>query len=158
MKNKLKLLIIACFVCIYGHAQSGFVTVGSDVTTENGSVNFSVGQVFYNSYESESLSLTQGVQQPYTITSLPVKDVEISTIQLTAYPNPTADVLNLLIEGVEPDGLSYTISDINARIQMKGAIDANETQIDVARLLAGVYFVEVHKKNVVVRAFKVVKQ
>lgn len=143
-------------------SQNGFVSAGADGSNENGSVSFSVGQVVYQSRETAdgSYSLTQGVQQPYTISSMPLPDglQELAGIQLTAYPNPATDVLNLSIEGIDCKGMTFAISDVKARMQMKGDITSEYTQIDVAQLLAGVYFVEVKKNNQIVRAFKVVKR
>ncbi len=160
MRVKNLLMIVFAGFAVTSQAQSGVVSAGSESTNENGSVSFSVGQVFYNSYESQNgeVSLTQGVQQAYVITSLSIKDVEISSIQLTAYPNPATDVLNLSIVGIENEGLSYRLSDVNGRTQIEGKISSDNTQIDVAQLLVGVYFVEVQQNNKIVRAFKVVKQ
>lgn len=162
MKLKNLLTIVFAGLALTSQAQSGFVSAGKDVSTEDGAVSFSVGQVVYNSYETANgdVSLTQGLQQPYTISSEPIPEAikEIKSIQLSAYPNPTSDILNLSIAGVECKGLSYVISDVNARIQMTGDINNENTQIEVAQLLAGVYFVEVRKNNDIVRAFKVVKQ
>ena len=162
MKVKQIVLGALMLVCGASYAQSGFVSSGADGANENGSVSYSVGQVVYQSYESSDglMSLTQGVQQPYTISSLPLPDglQEISTINLTAYPNPTSDVLNLSIEGTEVDGLVYSIYDIKSRIHLTGDITSENTQIDVAHLLSGVYFVEIQKNKKPVRAFKVVKQ
>lgn len=160
MRVKNLLMIVFVGFAVTSQAQNGVVSAGSESTNENGSVSFSVGQVFYNSYESQNgeLSLTQGVQQSYVITSLPIKDVEISSIQLTAYPNPATDVLNLSINGIENEGLSYRLSDVNGRTQIEGEISSDNTRIDVAQLLVGVYFVEVQQNNKIVRAFKVVKQ
>lgn len=161
---KLKQILVCVFsvACMGTYAQSGFVSAGADGANENGSVSYSVGQIVYQSHESSDglMSLTQGVQQPYTISSLPLPDglQEISTINLTAYPNPTSDVLNLSIEGTEVDGLVYSIYDIKSRIHLTGDITSENTQIDVAHLLSGVYFVEIQKNKKPVRAFKVVKQ
>ena len=161
---KLKQILVCAFsvACMGTYAQSGFVSAGADGANENGSVSYSVGQIVYQSDESSdgSVSLTQGLQQPYTISSLPLPDglQEISSIQLAAYPNPTSDVLNISIEGTECDGLTFTVSDVKARRQMSGDIISENTPIDVRHLLPGVYFVEIQKNKQPVRAFKVVKQ
>lgn len=162
MKIKQFVLGALMMVCCASYAQSGFVSAGANGANENGSVSFSVGQVVYNSYESAdgAFSLTQGLQQPYIISSQQLPDglKEISSIELSVYPNPTSDLLNLSIAGTDAEGLVYYISDIKSRTHLSGEITSENTQIDVAHLLPGVYFVEVRKNKQPVRAFKVVKQ
>ena len=55
-----------------GYAQQAFVAAGGDATGSGGTVSFSAGQVVYTTITSGSGSVSQGVQQVYDNSVLPV--------------------------------------------------------------------------------------
>ena len=67
-------MIRLCVVFIYFfffkiltlNAQSGFVSMGGNVSGSDGQYSYSSGQIFYNQVNSSSNYLIQGVQQPYS--------------------------------------------------------------------------------------------
>jgi len=63
---------------------------------------------------------------------------------ITLYPNPTADVLNFSLAGLENTPVS--IIDINGRVVLNTSISQNRS-IDVSQLNAGAYFVQLEVEN-----------
>ena len=64
-------VVLLCSLLMY--AQQGFVSVGGDSKSADGSVSFSVGQVDYNYYSNASNLVIEGLQQPYEISApLPI--------------------------------------------------------------------------------------
>ena len=72
-------------------AQDNSVTSGGDASGADGSVAFSIGQVFYGyAVDFDGNSINEGVQQPYivdVVTSILTENVEIEL-----FPNPTTDL------------------------------------------------------------------
>ena len=135
-------------------AQSSVVSAGGEATGD-GSVSFSVGQTAYMTAANENGSLTQGVQQAYVITE--ETGIEITQIQLRAFPNPTNDVLNLQINGGEFKNVSYALYNNTSKLVAKGTVNGSDTQISMGAYKAGVYFLEVKADGKAVKRFKVVK-
>ncbi len=144
------LLLIAA---ITTNAQSGLVSSGGEATGE-GLVSFSVGQVAFMSASGEGGSVLQGVQQAYVIQ--PETGIEITEIQLTVYPNPTPNVLNLRVDG-DYQNVSYTLYNNVSGSLAKGNVNGNEAQIQMGSFVAGVYFLEVKTNGKSVKRFKIVK-
>lgn len=135
-------------------AQSSVVSAGGEATGD-GSVSFSVGQTAYITAANENGSLTQGVQQAYVITE--ETGIEITQIQLRAFPNPTSDVLNLQINGGEFKKVTYALYSNTSKLVAKGTVNGSDTQISMGAYKAGVYFLEVKADGKAVKRFKVVK-
>ena len=135
-------------------AQSSVVCAGGEATGD-GSVSFSVGQTAYMTAANENGSLSQGVQQAYVITE--ETGIEITQIQLRAFPNPTNDVLNLQINGGDFKNVSYALYNNTSKLVAKRTVNGSDTQISMGAYKAGVYFLEVKADGKAVKRFKVVK-
>ena len=136
------------------YAQSSVVSAGGEATGD-GSVSFSVGQTAYTTAANENGSLSQGVQQAYVITE--ETGIEITQIQLRAFPNPTNDVLNLTIDGGDFKKMTYALYNNTSKLMTKGSINGSETQISMGAYKAGVYFLDVKAEGKSVKKFKIVK-
>ncbi len=136
------------------YAQSSVVSAGGEATGD-GSVSFSVGQTAYTTATNENGSLSQGVQQAYVITE--ETGIEITQIQLRAFPNPTNDVLNLTIDGGDFKKMTYALYNNTSKLMTKGSINGSETQISMGAYKAGVYFLDVKAEGKSVKKFKIVK-
>ena len=141
-------------MAVASFAQSSVVSAGGEATGD-GSVSFSVGQTAYMTATNENGSLSQGVQQAYVITE--ETGIEITQIQLRAFPNPTSDVLNLQINGGEFKKVTYALYSNTSKLIDKGAVNGSETQIQMGTFKPGVYFLEVKAEGKTVKRFKVVK-
>ena len=141
-------------MAVASFAQSSVVSAGGEATGD-GSVSFSVGQTAYMTATNENGSLSQGVQQAYVITE--ETGIEITQIQLRAFPNPTSDVLNLQINGGDFKNVSYALYNNTSKLITKGSVNGSEMQIQMGAYKAGVYFVEVKADGKAVKKFKVVK-
>ena len=79
-----KFTIFAIMFCIAGivAAQSAVVSVGGDAQSNGGSVSYTVGQVAVQTVANSngSVSVAEGVQQPYEIMTVGVDDYPHSTV------------------------------------------------------------------------------
>jgi hypothetical protein len=139
-------------------AQESANASGGDATGSGGTVTYSVGQVVYTTNTGSNGSVAQGVQQPYEISTVGIKETALS-ISLTAFPNPTTDKLTLQISDYNNEKLSYQLFDMQGKQLRNGQIVAQQTQINMHSLPTATYFVTVvTQENKSVQSFKIIKQ
>lgn len=73
---------------------------------------------------------------------------EIQKIELTLYPNPSADVINLeLTDFISNQKYELSIVDSFGKEIMNKAIFENKSEIDISQLAKGIYFVRIQMKE-----------
>ena len=139
-------------------SQESVNTSGGNATGSGGSVSYSVGQVFFNTSESTTGSVVEGVQQPYEISVVTSIEEAIGiNLVASAYPNPVTDHLTLRIDDYESFELSYQLFDINGRLLENKQVIGYETIIIMAHFTAGIYFLKVIAINRDIKTFKIIK-
>ncbi|MFN5214054.1 MAG: hypothetical protein ACK5DY_05495, partial [Bacteroidota bacterium] len=102
MKKKLALLIALSACVLTGYAQSlspnVFTTSGTQTTSGNFSLSYSVGQVFSAPLNQTALTLTQGFQQPDCISAIQINN----TISPTTCGLPNAGLSSAISGGNAP--------------------------------------------------------
>lgn len=72
----------------FAFSQQGFVATGGDAASGTGSVSYSAGQIDYNDYINTSHLIIEGLQQPYSLSVVPV-----SLLYFTAIPGANHSVM-----------------------------------------------------------------
>ena len=159
-KNKSRpILLLATGLLWAGLAQAQVSAnaSGGDATGSGGTVAYSVGQVVYTTNTDASGTVSQGVQQPYEIFTVGIKETELN-ISLSVFPNPTADNLTLQISDYNNEKLSYQLFDMQGKLLNNGQVTAQQTQINTASLPPATYFINVvNQENKKVQSFKIIK-
>lgn len=138
-------------------AQESANASGGDATGSGGTVAYSVGQVFYTNNIGGTGSVAQGVQQPYVISTVGIKETALN-ISLTAFPNPTTEKLTLQISDYNNEKLSYQLLDMQGKLMRNGEIVGKLTQIDMNSLPVATYFINVvNQEKQTVQSFKIIK-
>jgi hypothetical protein len=139
-------------------SQEAITVSGGAAAGSGGSVSYSVGQVFYTTYTTTAVSVSQGVQHPFEFQTL--SNPELTTVNLTAvtYPNPTKDFIILKISDRTINNLRYTLFDLNGKFIASDAITASNTPIQMKHLAIGAYVLKVIQKNKSLKSFKILKQ
>ncbi len=157
-------LAIGLFVLILGaggiQAQTAVGASGGNATGAGGSVAYTVGQAAYTNFGGESGSINLGVQQPNLILTVSTDDLEI-TLTASVFPNPASSSTSLKLEGESAspiaDDLALNLYDINGKLVLQQAINAVITTIPMDHLSNGVYVLQVTRKNIEIKSFKVFK-
>lgn len=151
-------MIICLVLSSTVNAQSGVNAAGLSGTGSSGRVSASIGQVFTNTNSSGTHYAVEGVQQPYEI-SLITSNEEIAEFakQITVYPNPFNDAVNIKFEKGYGSNNSYVLLDMNNKPVKQKMIDADETMIDGTFLAKGTYILRIHFGNAIARSFKIIK-
>jgi len=159
-KNKSRpILLLAAGLLWAGLAQAQESTnaTGGDASGSGGTVAYSVGQVVYTTNTAASGTVSQGVQQPYEIFTVGIKETELN-ISLLVFPNPTSDNLTLQISDYNNEKLTYQLYDMQGKLLNNGQVTAQQTQINTASLPPATYFINVvTQENKKVQSFKIIK-
>lgn len=158
MKRKYLLVLPFIFSVFFLNAQESFPSGGGNINGNMVKVSYTFGQMFFTSYEYDTISINEGVQQAYEIYQYAATE-EFENIKLvySLYPNPSNGLLNLQFDKSSFDDFEYEIYDNNAQLIKKEKIVSNQTIIDLSANPAGTYFVRITKNSIDAKIFKIVK-
>jgi len=158
MKHKKTITTVAFLLLGLGglHAQESRSATGGEASGTGGTTSYTVGQMFYTTQTgTNGNTIAQGVQHPYEIfvvTGIPETSINL---ELSVYPNPTTNVLNLKVENV--DGLIYQLFDMQGKLLENKTVVNTNTTINVENLPSSTYFLKVTKNSQVTKTFKIIK-
>lgn len=120
-------------------SQSALDAAGGDDNSFAGSLSFSVGQPFFQSFQDVGVISIEGVQQPHVllVDDVPATDNESGLI--LAYPNPTREEVWVEIVGPMIGADYLVIYDVTGRKVHEFVLSDKLTKIDVARLATACY-------------------
>lgn len=140
-------------------AQESVNASGGYASGSEGTVNYAVGQVVYTTNTGTNGSVAQGVQQAYEISVINgIEEAKGINIKCLAYPNPTADFLNLNVENYDNENLSYQLFDIGGKLLENKKLTSKETRIDMNNHVPAIYLLKVIDNHIEVKTFKIKKQ
>jgi hypothetical protein len=155
----LLLFVTGLLYATSGYSQESIVVAGGSATGTGGSSSYSIGQIAYTSLPGSAGYVSQGVQQAYEIATLGNDEFTEIKLLMTAYPNPTIDILNLVVTDNKWDDLSCNLFDINGKIVAKNLkITSSETAVSMQELNQGIYFLVVSTSNKTIKTFKIIKK
>ena len=155
MKNTI--LTTSClFLGAFVFGQTSMNASGGGTSNASGSISYSIGQVTYQSTSNASGSVCQGVQHAFEISTLSL-EANALNLSLTAYPNPTQELLNLRVGNYNKEKLAYKLVDLEGKVISEASMHSEETTIDMKQLPVATYFVEVHNDAKKVHVFKIIK-
>ena len=155
MKKLLTALLTISY--FFTNAQQSINASGGNASGSNGSVSYSVGQVFYESALGSNGSILQGVQHPFEIFILGTDAFSNSILQASVYPNPTTAYANLKITNYPMEYLEFHLYDILGKLIISEKILHEETSISMMSLPTGTYLLQVAENNKTLKTFKIIK-
>jgi hypothetical protein len=136
-------------------AQNNTVSSGGDASGSNGSISFTVGQVFYTSAEGDNGSVSQGVQQAYDIGV--ITGVENRSIEATLYPNPTVGNVQLDIADFTQNTYEMNLFDAAGKLIISQKIASSTSSFSLTDYASGLYTLSILKDNEQVKSFRIVR-
>jgi hypothetical protein len=122
-----------------------------------GSINYSIGQVFYNTFEGSNGSVHQGIQYAILLESLTAPENTFK-LSVKAFPNPSTSELNLEITKLNNTNLSFQIFDLLGRPVKSSTISEEKTIINIEDLPNAMYHLHVYLNNQsLIKSFKIIK-
>jgi hypothetical protein len=162
MQNK-KIKMFAVLLIGFGptalQAQEVIPASGSHASGSGGSVNYTIGQVFYkNNTGTNGYSLTGGAQQPFEISVVTgIEQAKNINLEFLVYPNPTSSFIMLKIEGEVRSQISAILYDINGKLLEIKTLNEKTTEIPMTNQIPGIYFLNIRQNNKVIKIFKIIK-
>lgn len=129
---------------------------GGGSKTIDGSIEYSIGNVFYTYVSNNAGSITEGAQHTYDITTVGIQEQGLN-ISLSVFPNPTTDLLYLSTCFITK-GYSFQLIDILGNQLEVQPIESNLTIIKMLEHDTGTYFLNIISvENKVISSFKIIK-
>lgn len=119
----------------FSFGQEVISTQGDSYSNASGSIDFTFGEVVINTASNGTNDLTQGFHQT-NWNFLGVED-NAPDLDVTVYPNPSSEVLNIKTSSFE--GVEYSLIDSKGNIVRNGELSQNLTTIQVDQLASGNY-------------------
>lgn len=140
---------------ISSFGQSNTVSAGGDAEGSNGSVSYSIGQVFYVSSEGENGNVNPGVQQPFDaeiITGTEQKD-----IRAIIYPNPTLGQIQLQFDSESYSNCKAELIDGAGKLISAQDKLTSSNIFSLEMVPSGVYTLTVYRDEKLIKSFRIVK-
>jgi hypothetical protein len=122
------------------------------------SISWTLGETIIPSFTSSdgSLTLTHGFQSKLIITAIEENLEDL--VQITIYPNPTSEIINIQFESVTDKEILLYLLDAQGRLVKTDRIEAavSSKMINMQDLPAGLYYIRLVKGKLI-NVYKVVK-
>ena len=140
------------------HAQETIPAAGGVASGSGGTVSYTVGQIAYSSNTTITGTVIEGVQQPYEILVITgIEEAEGIRLEISIYPNPTADRLILKIDNYRLENLAYQLYDNKGNLLFSSKIVENETFIHTGFLIPEIYYMKIIDNTKELKTFKIIK-
>jgi len=147
--------ILTLLIAILLYTKANSQTISSDVISSGGgyfvnsysSMSITIGETVTETISNNGITLTQGFQQnDYNITE--IEELNTENINVTIFPNPATDLINLKLVAEYSENLSFEIFDITGREILKNNLEKGITQkeIDFSSKPAGIYILKIHNE------------
>ena len=161
-KQTFLLTLLFGWIAFSGLSQNAIVPVGGDSQGNNGSVNFTVGQIAVQTSTNTTGNVTvvEGVQQPYEIMTVGVDDYPQIALNAVVYPNPTENIAQLQFNGFEipTNGLRATLYDGNGKQLQSVTVTDDLSTFQIGQYATGTYYLELRDGNRMLKTFKLVRK
>ncbi len=146
----MKTILIAFCLFLYGtviQSQNLDRVAISSGGISSDTLNATIGEIFVFSINSSGMSLDAGSQSDENNTGgIPnsITQTDISRTEILVYPNPVKDNLNLKINGLNSETISFQVYDVTGKLVLqsnKSGIN-NLYNIRVEQLQQGNYFIK----------------
>jgi len=142
---------------VESQAQESVNASGAELSGNTGTISYSIGQVVYHTNSLPGGSVAQGVQQPYEISTISGIDIPEIVLQMSTYPNPTTDYLNLSIGNYNQEKLTIQLFDVAGKLLLDATITDANTVIDMNRFAMATYYLNITDDQKLIKTFKIIK-
>ena len=158
-KILLTALCIFSFACIYSQSISPevYTTSGDYYTGTNATLSWTIGESVTETFTGTNTILTQGFQQSqYSITS--IEEATNNNYQISVYPNPTTDLINISIQSVDKSSLKIELIDLQGKRLYYQNINSNSKTLDLKQFAGSIYFLKIYtNENKFLKSYKITK-
>jgi hypothetical protein len=166
MKQSIFLLFMLCSLGIQAQsiAPQSVNSAGVKMTQSNGSLSFTVGElVVLQQFDANGNSLGGGFTNSSTIstTVLSVQEPDAAVLQVSVFPNPTTDLVQIQIKDASIEEMNLELTDLSGKTLYSAQYRLMNQIIGIntATYPSGVYLLTLKKTNdQILGTYKIVKQ
>jgi hypothetical protein len=138
-------------------SQQVISTQGRSLTGEGGSISFTIGETLTGTKVTDDGIITQGFHQTrLTVTAIDGPAVE--PLDVNVWPNPSKEIVYVLIDYYDPDQISFVLYDVQGRILSRLAGSSNLTEIKLPGGTPGIYFLKITMGNKNIGTYRIIIQ
>jgi len=134
---------------------------GTKMTQANGSLSFTVGElVVLSQTDSQGNTLGGGFTAGATLTTLSIKETDAAVLDVSVFPIPTSDLVNIRINHSSIEQVVVSITDLQGKEEYYGlyAGISNTIGINTTAYAPGTYVLSLkNKNNQVLGTYKIIK-
>ena len=164
IKNQMKRLLIILFLTASFYianaqsiSQSVIASTGGNITSNNGSLSWTMGEMLTSTLISNDWILTQGFHQSNLSISSGIKS-GLSDHKLSLYPNPAKDYINVSVNSRKNSKYKYELIDVSGRILLNKEEYSNLFKISLQGFSPSLYYLRfLDEKGKFLGSYKIVK-
>lgn len=134
---------------------------GTKMSQANGSLSFTVGElVVLSQTDSQGNTLGGGFTAGATLTTMSIQEIDAAVLDVSVFPNPTSDLVNIRISYATIEQVVVSIADLQGKEVYNGkyAGISNTIGINIAAYALGTYVLSLkNKNNQVLGTYKIIK-
>ena len=143
----MKSLLITCFISLIasvGFTQQVIIPAGGVITNFNGSIEYSLGQLFFINHSTNSGSIDEGIHQPSQsemVTS--IVELKDDFVRVEVFPNPSENLVHINLDTDLFSKTSYYLMDLRGRVIEHKQMNEREFIIDMTTRKSAIYILNV---------------
>jgi len=146
-------VLISLLTTFTASSQEVVSTQGDSYSNGSGSIDFTIGEVIIDTGTDGTNDITQGFHQ--TNWNFAGLEDYAPDFEVTLFPNPTQDVLNIRTGTFEH--ITYTLYDAQGKLVLQEMLSAEQTPIQVSQLAPGSYSLTLNNETQNLKTFKLIK-
>jgi hypothetical protein len=153
-------LIIVMLACGYAYSQSVspevIATSGDYFVGTNATLSWTLGEPVTETFTGTNNILTQGFQQKFDIST--IQEEHENIYQISVYPNPTNDILNVIINLGIDNNYTAQLFDMQGKLLISNSFTGNSENINMSSFTSGNYLLRIiNSKGETIKTFKIVR-
>ncbi len=150
-------LVMLMFLHVISNAQEIISSSGNHFSSSNLQISWTLGETVIETVSNTTMQLTQGFHQSNLIITA-VDEIPGVNIDISAYPNPTTNFLNLKIENRMGEKIYYTLYDMDGKILATKLLESDVSEIPMYNYAPATYFLKITGKTQALKTFKIIKK
>jgi len=128
-------------------SQDVIAASGDYFINSNGSLSWTLGEAIVETIENGNLILTQGFQQPDKITLTSIKEPLGKDYDITIFPNPTVDIINIDLANGDEEIITIHLYDMQGNKLINQKFQQRLFQLDLSSLASANYLLSLRRLN-----------
>ncbi len=151
--KKNTLVLLSLFMTLFLSAQEVVSVQGDSYSNASANIHFTIGELVINTVTDGTNDITQGFHQ--TNWNFVGLEDYAPNYEVTIFPNPTEDILNIITS--EFENMTYSLYDAQGKLVIQNILSAEQTSIQVGQLAQGSYALILNKEKQNLKTFNLVK-